>query len=244
MNEDDIILKAEETSLSKISIVKNGITFQLYPWVGKTNNTPIESLNFEENIDSTVIGGTLILKDFLDWSGELNIHSFEKLIIELFEVKPEDQNPVKIKKLEFSVISVSQISNKPAIVSYTESDFNIIRIDFCTNEPLITPEEKGILNFDDDFVGYIATDGSGEIPGLINEIFSKLDIENYEIEPTYNGIWIKSNEIAYPWGKSKGQLSLEKIFNYIKNYSVSKINPNAVNYFLWRDTDGYHFKSL
>ena len=240
---------SESSRLKSVVIVKNGIEFEIYPWKNKKGTSSLRLLNIHESIHSTLMGGYIELKDHYDWSGELNVHSFEKLIVSFYTKFPKVPFLLDTKTIEFNIISVSQISDKPS--NYTvdgKQEYNVIRIDFTTDDPLITLDEEDILNFEGDFVGYISLDPEkaeeSEIKGLVNEIFNKLQIEEYEIEPTFNGIWIKSNEIAYPWSKSKGQLDLETLFNYIKNYAVSQKNPNAVNFFLWRDTEGYHFRSV
>jgi hypothetical protein len=224
----------------KIQIVKNDITFDVHPWQGFVAN-PLEELKIIQDINSTTIGGHLIIKDAFNWSGDLSITGTEKLIVELFS----DISYSTTKTIEFKIFSIQQITNTGTNVSMNQFEyFNAIKIDFSTDNILSENSEYDLFNLGDDFVGYIATDGSGNIPGLINEIFNKFGFEEYEIEPSYNGVWIRSNELTYPWAKSKGQTSLERLLKYVTSYTVSKDNKNAINYFLWRDIDGYHFKSV
>lgn len=224
----------------KIQIIKNDITFDVYPWNGSVAN-PLEEFKFVRDINSTTIGGHLIIKDAFNWSGDLSLTGTEKLVVELFS----DITYLTTKTIEFKIFSIQQVSNIGTNVSMNQFEYyNVIKIDFSTDNILAQTEEYDLFNLGDDFVGYIATDGSGEIPGLINEIFNKFGFEDYEIEPSYNGVWIRANELTYPWAKSKGQTSLEQLLKYITSYTVSKDNKNAINYFLWRDIDGYHFKSV
>ena len=246
MDPTDIIIP-ELSLLKSVSITKNGNQFKIFP-LEQLSEEILDSFVFQEKIESLNIGGKIIVKDVYNWSEELNIHSFEKISIE-FYIKEDSEisgtnKKLNSKKIEFNVINVSQITKQNSIYLEGEDNQRYIRIDFATESPLVEELEKNIVNFDGDFVGYISTDGNGEIPGLINEIFKKLDIQEYEIEPTYNGIWIRENEISYPWAKSKGQSKLEQLLYYITSYAVSKNNPNAVNFYLWRDSYGYHFKSI
>jgi hypothetical protein len=224
----------------KIQIVKNDITFDVHPWQGVVAN-PLEEFKIIQDINSITVGGHLIIKDAFDWSGDLSLTGTEKLIVELFS----DITYSTTKTIEFKIFSIQQITNTGTNVSMNQFEyFNAIKIDFSTDNILSENSEYDLFNLGDDFVGYIATDGSGNIPGLINEIFNKFGFEEYEIEPSYNGVWIRSNELTYPWAKSKGQTSLERLLKYVTSYTVSKDNKNAINYFLWRDIDGYHFKSV
>ena len=237
MSEIDIV--NTEYNIKSIYVIKNNIKIDIFPWNFGGKNS-VEFFEITESINSSVISGHILFKDMFDWSNELNVHSFEKIV---FEYKNSSNI---IKKTEFKIFSVMQVSNRRDDTRQNDEEiYNLLRFDFTTDNLVVEPIESEIIPYGKDFVGYIATDSnSGEIKGLVNQIFSKLDISEYEIEPTLNGIWIKSNEVGYPWGKSKGQVQLNRLFQYICNYAVSKENPNAVNYFLWRDMDGYHFKSL
>jgi hypothetical protein len=233
--------------LKSVTISKNGNEFKIFP-ADDVSVEILDTISFQEKIESINIGGKLIVKDLYNWSGELNLHSFEKVRVEFYikQNSPVSGGNINLttKKIDFNVISVSQITKKNSVLLDGDQTQEFIRIDFATESPLVEELEKNIVNFDGDFVGYISTDGDQEIPGLINEIFKKLDIHEYEIEPTYNGIWIRENEISYPWAKSKGQSKLEQLLYYITDHAVSKNNSNAVNFFLWRDSYGYHFKSV
>ena len=237
MSEIDIIDRAY--NIKSIYVIKNNIKINIFPWNFPGKNC-VEFFEITESIHSSVISGHIILKDVFDWSNELNVHSFGKIV---FEYKNTDN---LIKSTEFKIYSVMQVTNRRDDTRQNQDEIlNEIRFDFTTDNLTIDSIESEIIPYGKDFVGYISTENNnGEIKGLINQIFSKLDIQEYEIEPTLNGIWIKSNEVGYPWGKSKGQLQLNRLFQYICSYAVSRENPNAVNYFLWRDMDGYHFKSL
>jgi len=231
------------SSLLEVYIVKDGVKFQVIPFSGK-DITPLESLHFTESIRNTEMGGIAMIKDLYQWSEQLNVHSFEKIGLKYLTKKPTNQDTFEVKTIEFNIFAVAQVTNRPLDLQMVDTSiYTILRFDFTTEE-LFTKEIDGqFFPQGKDFVGFIATGQNSTIPGLINNIFNKLNIENYEIEPTYNGIWVKSNEISYPWAKSKGQISISNLLQYICNFAVSKTNPNAVNYFLWRDRDGYNFKS-
>lgn len=234
-------LKNPNWLLQKLSIIKNNNRFDIYPSTKNNISNIIEEFKFVQDINSPIMGGHILIQDVYNWSGDLNVNSFEKLIIELYT----DLKYSTKKTFEFNIFSVQQVSHNRNQVNVNEYEYyNCIKIDFSTDNILSSSEDSDILNYGEDFVGYIATDGSTQIPGFINEVMKKLNVEEYEIEPTFNGVWIKSNELSYPWAKSKGQQSLDSLINYVKEYACSKSNKNAINYFFWRDVDGYHFKSV
>lgn len=230
--------------LKQILLIKDGVEFEIVPW-NYSGSPPLESITFTENINSTNMGGSMFIKDLYNWSEAINSHSFSKLVLTFIEKNPTEDSAFKVNKIDFNIISVSQVTNRPISVQMADSQtYTIIRFDFTTEDILAGVLDQSMFPEGKDFVGFIATDGSAEVPGLVNEIFKKLNIENYEVEPTYNGVWIKSNEVSYPWAKNKGQISLSNLMQYICNFSVPKANPNAVNYFFWRDKEGYKFKSV
>jgi hypothetical protein len=228
----------------EISIVKDDVTFPIVPW-SYSSSVALESLSFVESINSTNIGGNLFIKDLYNWSEGLNVKSFSKLIVKFINKLPTIDSSFSTNQLEFNIINVSQVTNRPITLQMTDAQtYTIIRFDFTTEDIFASTLDRNMFPVGKDFVGFIASDGNSDVPGLVNEIFKKLNIDNYEIEPTFNGIWIKSNELSYPWAKNKGQISLSNLMQYICNFAVSKLNPNAVNYFFWRDKNGYNFKSV
>jgi hypothetical protein len=232
------------TSLVNIKLIKDDVEFSILPWLYK-GISPFESLSFIESINSTNIGGNLLIKDVYNWSEELNVHSFSKLEIELIKKKPSEDSSIEKIKLSFNVIGVSQVTNRPiSLLMNNVQTYTIIRFDFTSEDIFSSDLDNTMFQNGSDFVGFIASDDDSEISGLVNEIFKKLNVDNYEIEPTYNGVWIRSNELSYPWAKDKGQMNVASLMQYICNYAVSKNNPNAVNYFFWRDREGYKFKSI
>lgn len=232
------------TCLSSVSIIKNGVEFTVFPFE-LSKDFPMESLQFNESINSSNMGGMLFIKDMFGWSEQLNTHSFEKLIIKYTSKKPSNQDLFELKTLEFNIFAVSQVTDRPMKLMMTDgSVYTIIRLDFTTDDIFVNKLTSEFFPEGKDFVGYIASGRGSRLPGLVNSIFSKLKLDQYEIEPTFNGVWIKSNEVSYPWAKHKGQMTLTNLFQYICNYAISSSNVNAVNYFMWRDRDGYHFKSV
>lgn len=229
--------------LKRIYIILDEEEFDIYPKYLKSNSI-LHSLVFTENIKNTVIGGEIIFFDIYDWTNQKNISNFKKIGIEYETKNIDNSSRVDLKKIEFNIFSIAQVTKKPQPILVEGQEYTLLRFDFVTDDIFTTSVEGEFFPPGKDFVGFISTNGNQQIPGLVNEIFNKLSIEKYEIEPTYNGIWIKSNEISYPWSKNKGQISLSNLMSYICNYSVSKSNPNAVNYFLWRDVDKYYFKSV
>lgn len=152
----------------------------------------------------------------------------------------------------FSIYSITKITDDSAIdikMSKIEPS-SIWKIDFTSEDILLKNFNETFLEEYQDFVGYIAVDSKDENPneedkpkGLVNEIFRKFDLTG-DIEPTKNGIWLRYNNLSWPWLKRKGQFQVLNLLSYLTNYAESKENPNAVNYFFWKDRYGWNFKSI
>jgi hypothetical protein len=214
------------------------------PDFAKTGESRMMSLSINESLFTPFVSGHIDVLDRLDWVGQFNISGNELLTVEFGFV-----DTTEIIKYEFFICNAKIINNFAEInapkLGTTEKAI-VYRLEFLSDEIFNTQFNKSLLDFDKDFIGYIAKDENNNesIPGLVNEISRKLNLFPIEIESTKNGIWLKNGEISLPNGVPQGQINLASLMSYITNYAVPKDNPEAPNYFFWKDKNGWHFKSL
>lgn len=202
-------------------------------------------MSLNEGMLNSFIYGYLDVRNSDDWIGKLNFTGTERIIIKFGF---GDSNV--ISEFICTIYSVKIINNfannltkKVKQLSGVSERTISYRMEFISEDVFNTVFDKSLLYGDKDFVGYIATSGRGEIPGLVNTIAETLKVD-IDIEPTRNSVWIKSNEISFPSGVPKGQIRISQLMQYLCKYAVSPNNTNAVNYFFWKDRSGYHFKSI
>ena len=152
MSEIDIIDRAY--NIKSIYVIKNNIKINIFPWNFPGKNC-VEFFEITESIHSSVISGHIILKDVFDWSNELNVHSFGKIV---FEYKNTDN---LIKSTEFKIYSVMQVTNRRDDTRQNQDEIlNEIRFDFTTDNLTIDSIESEIIPYGKDFVGYISTENN------------------------------------------------------------------------------------
>jgi hypothetical protein len=243
------------SALSSIAIEKDEEIFHIVSAeTSGSGESMLKVLSFEENLSTGYMTGYIEVVDRNDWVGQMNIVGGEKIIIKFGYIDlPVNQSPVELK---FTIVS-SKIINDFANVNelrYGVADKHIVyRMEFMSSEFFDKIFSTSFLNLDKDFIGYISIGSDEEeqsgsnqnkIPGLINELSLKLGLSPVEIEGTKNGIWLKHKDISYPTGVNQGQIDIMSLIKFVTNYSVSKINTNAVNFCFWQDRDGWHFKSI
>jgi hypothetical protein len=202
-------------------------------------------MSLNEGMLNSFIYGYLDVRNSDDWIGKLNFTGTERIIIKFGF---GDSNIISefictiysVKIINNFVDNLTKKTNQPSGISERTISY---RMEFISEDVFNTVFDKSLLYGDKDFVGYIATSGDGEIPGLVNTIAETLKVD-IDIEPTRNSVWIKSNEISFPSGVPKGQIRISQLMQYLCKYAVSPNNTNAVNYFFWKDRSGYHFKSI
>lgn len=217
-------------------------SFELFPnqTVG-FGNFILNEIKIVQNIFNPFLSGYIELYDKGDWTGELNLTSFEKITFK-FGADQNTDELIEVKARIFEAKLISDPSNSPRINNIEKG--NLYRLEFIS-EPVFNFQFKENFLKSKDFVGLISTNNSNsKLKGLINEISDKYDLKPIEIETTKNGVWIKKDEISLPVGTENGQFSILHLLNYVTNYAISPENPYAVNYFLWQDLDGWHFKSI
>lgn len=200
------------------------------------------SLDIKESIFTPYMSGTLELFDEYNLIETVNFTGNETVEI-VFNLHDEEE-PVSIR---FRVISAKAVSD---LTTSTRINFieptRIYHLEFISEEIFNNTFTNALLKDEKDFIGFIAKsqDDEGEIKGLVNEIAKQLQLDPIEIEETKNGVWLKRNEISYPTGKDQGQFLFANLMQHICTYAVAKENPNAVNFFFWRDRYGWKFKSI
>ena len=202
-------------------------------------------MSLNEGMLNSFIYGHLDVRNSDDWIGKLNFTGTERIIIKFgfgdSDIISEFICTIySVKIINNFVDNSTKKVNQPSGVSERTISY---RMEFISEDAFNTVFDKSLLYGDKDFVGYIATSGRGEIPGLVNKIAETLKV-NIDIEPTRNSVWLKSNEISFPSGVPKGQIRISQLMQYLCKYAVSPNNTNAVNYFFWKDRSGYHFKSI
>jgi len=206
------------------------------------NLTSLLSIEIKESLFTPYMSGTLELFDEYNLIETVNFTGNETIEI-VFSL----QNLQNDIKLRFKVISAKAITDLSTVdrINFLEPA-RVYQLEFISEEIFNHTFTDALLKDEKDFIGYIAVDSENntEIKGLVNEISRQLELSPIEIEETKNGIWLKQNEISYPTGKDHGQYPFINLMQQIITYAVSKDNPNAVNYFFWKDREGWKFKSL
>ena len=93
--------------------------------------------------------------------------------------------------------------------------------------------------------------GAGLVQKLINEQQKNQIKTNTPIkpkpliaDPTYNDVWLKTENFFYPHFKPSNGLRISQIMNYLCEYACDAVNKNAVNFFFWEDLDNWNFRSI
>jgi len=202
-------------------------------------NDAISEIKINQNIFSPFISGFIELYDKGDWTGELNLTTFENIILKF---TLDEENLIEVKCRIYEAKLVNDISRAPRLNNIEK--VNLYRLEFLS-EPVFNFEFKENFLKDKDFVGLISTEkNNSNLKGLINEISDKYNLKPIEVETTQNGVWIKKDEISIPTGIERGQFSITHLLNYVTSYAIGKENAYAPNFFLWQDLDGWHFKSI
>lgn len=216
------------------------VSYQLFSEqnIGAGNNILIE-LKINQSIFTPYVSGYIELYDKGDWSGELNLNGFETIVVKFLV-----DNDLEYRFRIYEAKPINDFIKSPRVNQIEKAV--VYRLEFMSEDVFNIAFTENILKADKDFIGFISVreNYTGKVKGLINEIFKKFNLTPYEIEETKNGIWLRREEISLPSGYERKQLNLIQLINYIVKYSVSAENPYAINFFCWRDLNGWHFKSL
>ena len=232
-------LKNELPTIVESVILYNGATIK-----SLTGDYRFIEMSINESMLHSFVYGYMDVRNINDWIGKLNFTGTEQVIIKFGFIDSTELlefvcTIYSVKIINNFVDNLTTRINSNGVVDKTIS----YRLEFISEEIFNNVFDKSILYGDKDFIGYIAKASDGEIPGLVNTIADILKVD-IDIEETRNGIWLKSGELSFPEASPQGQINLSQLMQYLCKYAVSKDNTDAVNYFFWKDRDGYHFKSV
>jgi hypothetical protein len=240
---------------------KDGKGIDIFPWK-VLSLSPLISLTIDENIFNPLMSGTLMVKDVGDWSNEMQLNSFDEIVIKLNSKKAPDEldgdassSTINSKTFVFEIINVKN-SVDSANQAYQNSieTTRAITIEFVSKS-IITKEFLSSMLEDENFIGPIINsegekfelEGSEptgvELKGFDTYLRQKLGI-NLDADRTWNHCYLKKNNVSYPWGKLKGQPTILQTLQYLAENAVEYENNTAVNYLFWQDMHGYHFRSI
>jgi len=231
----------------------NGSPLVIYP-TPKDDDVTMDvfhGMHISESIFEPTVRGSITVRDSMEAFESFNPVGGEFITIKAFTPNPdgEPESDSHILDCKFIVYNTTKISNESSeSISGPAGSNSYIKMDFCTPEYYINKQDETYL--EDDFIGPIVSeDGEGLINILSNKYFDNGDGQNRstqsdKIEPTANSIWLKKNNLMYPWGKSRSNPDLFSMLDNVAENSLSAQNPNAANYLFYNTTKGYAFESV
>ena len=239
---------------------KSGSGIDILPWTA-ANLSPLISLSIDENIFTPLMQGTLVVKDIGDWSSEMQLNAFDEVLISINtkktadELSGDDSSSIKLNSFTFEIVNVKNTVDL-ANSAYQNSleTTKAVTIQFVSKS-ILTSEFLASLLEDENFIGPIINPdpvkvklNGGEsteitIRGFDQYLKEKLNIV-LDGTPTWNVCYLKKNNVAYPWGKLKGQATILQTLQYLAENATEYDNPEAVNYLFWQDFSGFHFRSI
>jgi hypothetical protein len=240
---------------------KNGSGIDILPW-GATNLSPLISLSIDENIFTPLMQGTIVLKDIGDWSSEMQLNAFDEVLISFNTKKSSDELAggessanLKLKSFTFQIVNVKNtVDLANSTFQNSLETTKAVTIQFVSKS-ILTSEFLSSLLEDENFIGPIINPEpvkvqlNGEesteitIKGFDQYLKEKLNIV-LDGTPTWNVCYLKKNNVAYPWGKLKGQATILQTLQYLAENATEYDNPEAANYLFWQDFSGFHFRSI
>ena len=210
--------------------------------------TPLTILTINESMFQTGVSGVLNFTDTGDIVQTLPVRGGEELEIEIYNQRTDDTIALK-----FYVHTVTCISDEQQERKASSGKLREWKLEFTSYETLyLNYTEPVIFEDGDDFVTKIVSDEGDEQDGLVNVLADRFfnpsetsnSIQNMDVEPTGNSVWLKRNQKLYPFRKTVQQLSVLELMNYLSEKAISKENEKAVNYLFYQDLDGWYFRSI
>ena len=239
---------------------KSGSGIDILPWTA-ANLSPLISLSIDENIFTPLMQGTLVVKDIGDWSSEMQLNAFDEVLISINtkktadELSGDDSSSIKLNSFTFEIVNVKNTVDL-ANSAYQNSleTTKAVTIQFVSKS-ILTSEFLASLLEDENFIGPIINPdpvkvklNGGESTEITIRGFDQYLKEMLKIvlvgTPTWNVCYLKKNNVAYPWGKLKGQATILQTLQYLAENATEYDNPEAVNYLFWQDFSGFHFRSI
>lgn len=244
---------------------RNGkeIEFQLLPWKSEIlNRSPLSTIQFKESLFDMCMFGKVIVFDDRNWVDDFQFNSLETL-----EIKFKISDSTEIIDLKFFIYDAKNISDETYIGDTTSADerISVWSLDFVSSELFFANFNDSFLETGKDFVGEIALNPRKEtddgIEGLVNLLFKKYNLKKknlgtdedgkkleYDIEKPGDGqIWLKYDNVSYPWMKRWGQRRILTLLKSVANYVVGEYQGGEYerhDFFVWEDRDGWSFKSF
>ena len=172
--------------------------------------TPLTILTINESMFQTGVSGVLNFTDTGDIVQTLPVRGGEELEIEIYNQRTDDTIALK-----FYVHTVTCISDEQQERKASSGKLREWKLEFTSYETLyLNYTEPVIFEDGDDFVTKIVSDEGDEQDGLVNVLADRFfnpsetsnSIQNMDVEPTGNSVWLKKNQKLYPFRKTVQQL--------------------------------------
>ena len=238
------ILFPTESNIVSLSLKKKDkdqkeIKFDLIPWKSEViARTPFSALQFKESLFNGCMFGSLMVFDDRNWVDDFQFSGSETLEIS-FKISDSD-TPVNFK---FFIYDAKSVSDETHLSDSTPADerISVWRLEFISSEIFLANYNTTTLEIQEDFIGNL----SGDNQSLVEAIFDKYGFKVNKIEKSRTGVWLKYDQVAYPWMKQKGQMRISQLLRYLTNYAWDGNFTNYhVDYFFWEDRDGWNFRSV
>ena len=243
--------KPADIKILRAQIVKpdSGVSINLLD--EQSTVTIFKEINIEENIFTPGVNGTLTFTESSQIGEMLPLTGGEQLLLDV--ETPDIENASK--NLLFYVHGVTPVVDEVNMMMRGNIRDQEWIVEFGSYENLYSNYTVNSIfeENSNNFVGKIASDSEeDDEEGLVQYLADKFfnpnetnnSIEEMEIEPTGNSVWLKRNHMMYPFRKQVQQLSPIQLMNYVTERAISKSNSNATNYLFWQDFDRWHFKSV
>ena len=239
---------------------KNGNSLQIHPW--NSPSSPLISFSMNENMFAPLMTGTIIVKNTGSWFEDNMLNAFDEVDVNISATttsgdlnRNSTENTFRTYNLTFTIVNVKNTVNL-ALNDYQNEKEKIktLTIEFISKSILNQEFLVSILE-NENFIGPIMS-GDGDsftlegseptsivMKGFNSYIKDKLGID-LDFDRTWNYCYLKRNNVSYPWGKIKGQLTILQTLQYLAENAVDYYNNQAANYAFWQDLDGYHFRSI
>lgn len=226
---------------------KNSIEIIPSPNVGGgIRRSVFRGLILEESIFSPSVRGKLVIEDYKETLESSNIIGGE-----LVKIKAATPRIGADIDLVLCVYEIHKMSN-PADMKQKSSGESpaIYELSLCSPEFYYLQNE--ISYIEDDYIGSISSEGTSIVKTILNK-FSEFSSaigaggENNkikEIENSGNGLWLKKNNLTYPWEKERSNLDYFTTLNWISENTIGNNNPNNCSFLFYINKRGYNFRSI
>jgi hypothetical protein len=235
-------------------------SLKIYPMDDKLRGRDIFiNLNIDEGIFSPMgIVGTLIIHEPTNINEDFQINGSEYIYMKFEDSYIKDS--LTELKLCVNNISIGGDYTNPSVYGISSVPLTLI-ISFSSCESAFLDRADWVHSSsfaDTDKFLPIANSSDEENvsesgPGLVNELAKKYfntgstefstSNKDMEIESTKNNIWLKNEQLMYPWSKETEPPSLLQLMSNLAENAVDE-SGSGCNFLFWQDFDGWHFKSV